>query len=291
MGNNRCPRCQHYNCNNLGVVAVPIARRGGGNAFLCEYHARGNLDSYSSKNLHFLGNPKKNGLTYSMELELMRPSVKALCELGIADFRATSDCTVDAELKSPIYNGACALKAILPSIQKLKDTRELTIDEHCGTHLHIGRADYNHNTRDALLPFYWTIHGRLWEAMEAEPEKMEAIFGRGEGKWSIGARNSREWYRKALRLNSGYATESPLEAHPAFLNVQHVYTLEWRMCFFRSAEQYSNCIDLCRALSNKIFDFAHEIVTAQQSDSYNEAYFMTKAKKLGNKLATIFKEW
>ena len=292
MGNNRCPKCQFYGCNALGVVAVPIDRRGGGNAYLCLEHSRGRrLNPYSSENPIRIGEPKKNGLTYSMEFEMDRPTAKAICELGIAAFSGTHDCTVDMEAKSPIYNGANGLKAILPQLEKLQTNCELDVSERCGTHLHIGRVDYGERERDSLLPFYWIIHGRLWRAMNNDEEKATRIFGRGEGRWAFGASDADSWYYRAIRLNEGYATRDALEAHPAFLNVQHEPTLEWRRCKFITATQYSECIDLCRALSNKIFDFASEIVTAKRSGCYDFVTFEAKAKKLGNKLAKIFKEW
>lgn len=292
MGNNRTPKCQFYGCNALGVVAVPIDRRGGGNAYLCLEHSRGRrLNPYSSENPIRIGNPKKNGLTYSIEFEMDKPSPKAICELGIAAFSGTHDCTVDMEAKSPIYNGANALKAILPQLEKLQTNGELDVSARCGTHLHIGRADYDERERDALLPFYWILHGKLWEALNEDEAKAKRIFGREEGRWAFGASSARAWERKADILNPSYATQEPLEAHPAFLNVQHEPTLEWRQCKFINAAQYSNCIDLCRALSNRIFDFAVEIVTAKRSGCYDFREFERKAYKLGNKLAKIFKEW
>lgn len=292
MGRNNMPKCQHYGCHAIGVVAVPIPRRGGGHAYLCAYHAQGNLDSYSAENPTRIGNPKKNGLTFSFELEMMRPTVQAFCELGVAGFRATHDCTVDAELKSPIYEGANALKAILPGIQKLQENGALAITKQCGTHFHVGRHDYGRRERDALLPFYWVIAGRLWQAMDADNEKATRIFGRQEGRWAFGALDANSWYYRASAIGAGgYATRDALEAHPAFLNVQHTYSLEWRRAFFRNAEQYSECADLCRTLSGPIFDFAVEIVAAKAHGTYNQDAFMTKARKLGTKLARIFREW
>lgn len=292
MGNNRTPKCQFYGCNALGVVAVPIDRRGGGNAYLCLEHSRGRrLNPYSSENLTRIGKMKKNGLTYSVEFEVDRPTAKAICELGIAAFSGTHDCTVDLEAKSPIYNGANALKAILPQLERLQKDGELDVSERCGTHLHIGRVDYGREQRDALLPFYWTIHAALWEAMDSDEAKATRIFGRGEGRWAFGASSARAWERKAEFLNPSYATQDALEAHPSYLNVQHTPTLEWRRCKFISASQYSNCIDLCRELSEKIFDFAAEVVAAKHNGSYNPNVYGLKAYRLGQRLAKIFKEW
>lgn len=291
MGKNTCPRCQFYGCNALGVVAVPIDRRGGGNAYLCMEHARGDrLRPYSSENHEYIGAPKKNGLTYSMEFEMDAPSAKAICELGIAGFMGSHDCTVDMECKSPIYNGANALKAILPQLERLQNNGELRVSRRCGTHLHIGRKDYGERQRDALLPYYWTLHSRLWLAMDADKDKTKRIFGRSEGGWSFGAESAEAWERKAESLNPAYATQDALEAHPAYLNIQHEQTLEWRQCKFVTASQYSECIDLCRKLSSVIFDFAAEVaVSGGQWDWTCETE--RKAARVGDKLAKIFQEW
>lgn len=289
MGNNRAPRCQFWGCNALGVVAVPIDRRGGGNAYLCLEHARGNrLLPYSSENHVRIGFPKKNGETVSYEFEMDDPTAKAICELGVAGFMGSHDCTVDLEAKSPIYEGFCAAKAILPQLERLQNNGELRVSCRCGTHLHIGRRDYGERQRDALLPYYWTLHSKLWLAMDADKDKTERIFGRAEGAWAFGAESSEAWERKAESLNPAYATQDALDAHPAFLNIQHEQTLEWRQCKFVTASQYSECIDLCRKLSNVIFDFAVE-VSARSID--RTCATEIKARRVGDKLAKIFKEW
>lgn len=289
MGNNRCPKCQFFGCNALGVVAVPIDRRGGGNAYLCAEHARGDrLRPYSSENHEYIGAPKKNGLTYSMEFEMDAPSSKAICELGIAGFMGSHDCTVDMECKSPIYNGANALKAILPQLERLQNNGELCVSRRCGTHLHIGRVDYGERQRDALLPYYWTLHSKLWLAMNADQDKTNRIFGRPEGEWAFGAESAEAWRDKALILNPSYATIRALNAHPAYLNIQHEQTLEWRQCKFVTASQYSECIDLCRKLSSVIFDFAVESAAV---GGHHASAMRTKAARVGDKLAKIFREW
>ena len=289
MGNNTCPRCQFFGCNALGVVAVPIDRRGGGNAYLCMEHARGNrLLPYSSENHVRIGSPKKNGETVSYEFEVDEPTPKAICELGVAGFMGSHNCTVDLEAKSPIYEGFCAAKAILPQLERLQNNGELCVSRRCGTHLHIGRKDYGERQRDALLPYYWTIHSKLWLAMDADKDKTKRIFGRSESEWAFGAESAEAWRDKALVLNPSYATTRALDAHPAYLNIQHEQTLEWRQCKFVTASQYSECIDLCRKLSAVIFDFAAE---AAAVGGQHTAAMQTKAARVGDKLAKIFKEW
>lgn len=282
MGNNRTPKCQFAGCNALGTIAVNIDRRGGGHAYLCACHARGErLLPYSHENQLRIGNMKVNGLTYAIENEIDNPTPKAICELGIAGFTGTYDCTVDLEAKSPIYNGANALKAILPQLERLQNNGECSVSSRCGTHLHIGRVDYGRRERDRILPYYWKIHSTIWNAFQAHRSDIDKLFGRREGKWAFGADGAAAWYNRACQIGaSGYATTDALDAHPAFLNVQHTCTLEWRQCKFVNAAQYSCCIDFCRALSSAIFDFA-QIAEPTERD----------VKKLCKKLVKIIDTW
>ena len=234
MGNNQNPKCACVNCANIGKYAHPVRRRGGGNAYLCEFHETA-LESYFNKNNYRLGERKANGDTFAVELETSYSNRQARIELCIARFLPTSDCTAHGgEFKSPIYEGACGLKAFLPSIEDMKRSGDIEINDSCGTHLHIGHHEYiNPLYMSYIRRFYHSIFVPLSNSMEINRYKTEAIFGRYFGNW-------------ARAIN----TRIDAEEHTNFINTQHAYTLEYRICFFKDAAQYSKAIDLCREFNH-----------------------------------------
>ena len=280
MGNNRTPKCQCPSCNALGVVKFETRRRGGGNAFLCEYHAR-RLEGYTDENRTRRGTRKANGLTYSQELETSYTSLRARLELCVEDYLPTSDCTVNVEYKSPIFEGANALKAFLPSIEDLIRAGDMRIGGECGTHLHIGHHDYiNSRYINYIGRFYHSLFVPLSEAMVANRAKAEAIFGRNFGGWN-----------RPLSSNC-----DPFE-HTNFINIQHDYSLEFRSCFFKSASQYSSCVDFCRAITEEVIKgFCKNVeklrlAEGQRLTEQEKAKLTSCARKTGAKLAEIFNSW
>lgn len=243
MGSNKMPKCQCPGCNNLGIYKFAVRRRGNGNAFLCEYHKR-SLESYFTENSLRIGNMKQNGLTYSIELECSFVSFRARLELCVAGFLPTSDSTVTAEFKSPIYNGMNGLKAFLPSIQDLIDADDFRIGRECGTHFHVGHDRYiNRLYMSYIRRYYHSLFLPLSNACQQYSDKATEIFGRDFGYWAGPIRDG---------INP--------EEHTNFVNVQHDYTIEFRRCFFKNAEQYARCADMCREITEKvIFTFCTEV--------------------------------
>lgn len=280
MGNNTMPKCQCPNCNNIGRFSYPVRRRGNNNAYLCEYHKR-SLESYYSENDMRLGKPKANRLTYSIELETMRPNFQARLELCLAGFLPTSDCTVDAEFKSPIYEGTNAIKAFLPSIQWMLDNDMMVIDDHCGTHFHVGHHELiNSLTMGYIRRFYHSLFVPMCNAMMNDRAKTASIFGRDFGTWNQPINNS-----------------SNSEEHTNFINVQHEYTLEFRSMFFRSDEQYSKGIDFCRKVTEIVCNFFCSkvvelgLANGQTLTTEQKTALKDIANKTGSKLVKLFENW
>ena len=235
MGNNTMPKCSCPSCHNIGVNKYAVRRRGGGNAYLCEYHTQ-YLESYSRENNYRIGEMKQNGYTYSVELETSAADFQARLELCVAGFIPTSDCTVYAEFKSPIYNGMNGLKAFLPSIQDLIENGNMNIGSNCGTHFHVGHDKYiNARYMSYIRRFYHSLFVPLSRALENNNSKATEIFGRDFGYW-------------AQAINE----HTDAEEHTNFINVQHDYTLEFRRAFFRDAKQYARCCDFCRKVTEKV---------------------------------------
>lgn len=237
MGNNTMPKCQCPNCSAIGTHKYSVRRRGGNMAYLCDFHSR-YLENYATENNYRLGEQKVNGFTYSVELETMHSEFQARLELLLAGYIPTSDSTVDVEFKSPIYEGLNAIKAYLPSIQWMIDENLIVIDNHCGTHFHVGHHNYiNSKYMHYIRRFYHSLFVPLSDAMRENDEKATAIFGRGFGYWS-----------QAINRRCD-AME-----HTNFINVQHEYSIEFRRMYFSNAEQYSRGIDFCKAVTAKVIN-------------------------------------
>ena len=280
MGNNTMPKCQCPNCSNLGKYSFPVRRRGNNNAYLCEYHKR-SLESYYTENENRLGTPKANGMTYSIELETMNPNFQARLELCLAGFLPTSDGTVDVEFKSPIYEGANAIKAFLPSIQWMLDNNLMVIDNNCGTHFHCGHHTYiNGFYMEYIRRFYHSLFVPLCDAMMQNREKAASIFGRNFGEW-----------------NEPINTSCSAMNHTNFINVQHEYTLEFRSMFFKNDTQYSNGIDFCRKITEiviKGFCMKLETMNLSSGQTLNgeqKAAIKKATDKTAAKLVKLFNEF
>lgn len=280
MGNNQNPKCACVNCTNIGRYAHPVRRRGGGNAYLCEFHETA-LESYFNKNNYRLGAPKVNGDTFSVELETSYSNRQARIELCIARFLPTSDCTAHGgEFKSPIYEGACGLKAFLPSIEDMKRSGDIEINNSCGTHLHIGNHDYiNSLYMSYIRRFYHSLFIPLSDTMREDEEKTRAIFGRYFGQW-------------ARPVDTG----NDAEEHTNFINTQHEFTLEYRICFFQNAAQYSRAIDLCREFNHiviKTFCKKVERMGLHEGDRLTvsqKTELQNAARKAATKLVRAFQD-
>lgn len=271
-------KCQCAGCNNLGTVKVELARRGNRNAYMCEYHAR-REESYSTENNNRKGTVKKNGFTFSQELETSRSTEKARVELLASGYLPTSDCTVDVEYKSSITHGLNSLSKHCVTIEKLMQAGELEIDSTCGTHLHVGHSEYiNSVTMDYVRRFYHSLFIPLCEAMQAEPEKTETLFGRGLTGW-------------AQPINE----YTPAQEHKNFINTQHTYTLEFRACKFKNANQYMHVTMFCKDITATVINNFIKHFNDTDIDSTRYAnmrqYRKHKADVTAKKLVKLFEKY
>lgn len=280
MGNNTMPKCQCPQCRNLGVNKYSVRRRGGNNAFLCEYHTE-SLESYFAENSLRIGEMKANGITCSYENETAYVDFTARLELCVAGFLPTSDSTVFAEFKSPIYNGFNGFKAYLPSIQWLIDNGHMRIDETCGTHFHVGHDTMiNALTMSYIRRFYHSLFLPLSLELERNDDKATEIFGRGFGYWA-----------QAITANC-----DP-EDHRNFINTQHDNTLEFRRAFFRNAEQYSRCADFCRKVTEKVCNtfcskvYALGLESGDRLTDAQKAELKKAADKTARQIVKLFRDF
>lgn len=281
----RIPVCMCKNCNSVGTVKVPIAKRGDRYGYLCDYHAR-HLEGYSHENDYRYGNRKKNGFTFSIELEVSNANTKARGELVDFGFIPTSDCTVSAEYKSPIYEGLNALSKQCVSIEGLMASGNIRIGNECGTHFHCGHREYiNGTTMRYLRRFNNSLFVPLSNAIMQDTEKSKRFFGRLPNEWARPVTvNS-----PSGNVNGGYME------HSAMFNLQHDYTIEFRQAKFVNAEQYMQVAKFAKDVTNAIIEnfIKHFNDTEWDTRRYptKTAYRKHKADVTAQKLVKLYEKY
>lgn len=271
-------RCACKNCLNMGTVKTTAARRGERTVYMCDFHAN-RLLGYSTENDFHHGTEKVNPFTYGVELETSFSTDKARAEILLDGYLPTSDCTVNVEYKSPIYQGMNALTKHAVTFGRLIDAGELKIGDECGTHTHIGhKTMINAETIGYIRRFYNSLFVPLSEAMERNPEATERLFGRGF-----------TYYASPINMET-YATE-----HVNFINVQHNNTLEFRLVKFVNADQYMNAVRCCKAITeavvnNFVAHFDDEPNDARRYPTIRD-YRLHKARVAAEKIVKIFKKY
>lgn len=280
----RIPKCMTHDCNNIGTVAVPIAKRGGRNGYYCPRCARER--GYSEENGMRYGERKNHGFTFSMELETSRTTEKARGELLDFGFIPTYDCTVNVEYKAPIYEGLNALSKQCVSIEKLIAENEMAIGNECGTHFHVGHAEHiNGTTMRYLRRFNGSLFVPLSNAIMADTEKSARFFGRKPNSWSEPV---------SMQDPSGDYEGNRMK-HSAMFNLQHDYTIEFRQAKFVNAEQYMNMAKFARDCVNAIIEnfVKHFNDTEWDRRRYETrtAYRKHKAQVTAQKMVKLYEKY
>lgn len=281
----RIPVCMCKDCNSVGTVKVPIAKRGNRYGYMCDFHAR-RLEGYTVENGYRMGNRKQKPFTFSGELEGSYFTTKARGELVDFGFKPTADCTVSAEFKSPIYEGLNALSKQCVSIEKLIASGEMRIGSECGTHFHVGHADYiNPETMRYLRRFNGSLFVPLSNAIMADPEKSARFFGRRPNNWAEPV---------TMADPSGDFPGCHMK-HSAMFNLQHDYTVEFRQAKFVNAEQYMNMAKFARDCVNALIEnfIKHFNDTDFDRNRYETqtAYRKHKAQVAANKMVKLYEKY
>ena len=253
-------------------LGVELFSRGNRQAYLCPDCAR-RIYSYYEENNTWTGTFAKEPWTCSQELETMRPTYKARVEFEANGFIPTHDSTVDVEFKSPIYRNFKSIVHYAKTVERLIDSGDIAIDSHCGTHTHVGNANFIHedNMRKYFrnAQFYTAFFKPLSNAMREDSEKVRALFGRNFGGWAE------------------YPDFTYPEEHTNWINVQHDCTLEFRIFRFTTADTYSAGVmfvkTLCEVLKIRFFD------TISAPGWVGDE--LEQAGKVGEILAKLFREY
>ena len=232
----RIAKCACPECSSIGTHKVDLYRRGGRSAFLCDFHY-GQEESYYTKNNETCGTKKVHPYTFGVELETSFTSEKAKLELLNDGFLPTHDGSIyGSEYKSCIYQGLNALSKHVTTIGRMIDEGEMRIGNECGTHTHVGNRDMiNPETMEYVRRFYHSLFVELSDEMRINPAKVEKLFGRGF-----------TYYASPID-----STSDPRE-HTNFINLQHGYTIEYRIVKFRNAKQYMAAVKFAQAATEAV---------------------------------------
>lgn len=264
-----------HKCGNPATISIPAARRGNRPACVCaECAAR--MESYSRENNMEKGISTR-GKTYSMELETNNPTTKARYDLSQNLFMPTSDITVGLEFKSVIYNNLKSPVRVTKTIERLINSGDIEIGTNCGTHFHVGLPDNGFSTempcgvsrRAATINMYHSLFLPLSDWLREHPAETAALFGRNFG----------EWARPISR-------STDTQEHENFINLQHSYSIEFRLCFFKSAAQYALCMKTCDKIWDALETHFWSNYTAERSES-GRAARKAAAKKAARYIVRI----
>lgn len=272
--------CQHKGCTRTTTAPefdnwtrITLKNRGGRSAYLCPYHADNDGNSgYTFENNMRRGGEKSHGFTASFEFEMEHSDATMRAELLNVGFVPTSDVTTGCEFKSPIYNSFNPMPKKFQTIEQLLNYGHGIIGAGDGTHCHIGHVEHiNPETMRQITRFYHSLFVPLSDAMQADTAATVALFGRDFNRWAC-----------AIDRNS------VPDNHANFINVEHDYTLEFRICKFRSAAQYMEAVRFCRAATECIIN---NFVLHFNDDKPNMLeHRRHKAAITGNKLVKLFKK-
>ena len=239
-------------------IETPSHVRG---VFFCDYHFRdidNCLMNYGCEYFITSGKPTAKSISQSIEFETVHNTYKAVATM-CADlhFLPTADCTVEIEYKSPIYLSLQGFTKAVGNIEDMINKLYFDVDRTCGTHLHTSIYDgIDHNNKP--IPKYdytdlsdCDIYEPLFFPMcqyldNMDDIKLELYFGSDFRRYAVNPIHERH------RDYSGL--------HESIFNVQHTYSLEFRLPRFSTAEKY-----------RKIALFMQEVVT-------NIAYFQDGTK-------------
>lgn len=275
----RIPTCMCPNCNNIGTHKVIVFRRGGeGHGFMCDFHFR-NEESYYTKNNNEVGTNKANANTIGVEFETSRSTAKARIEFMASGYIPTQDGTVDVEYKSPIMNGLNSISKHCTTFERLINDGDLEVDETCGTHLHIGnKVTLTPEKLEYIRRFYHSLFIPLCEEMKNNPEATERLFGRPLNTW-------------ASPINENTRPKN----HTNFINMQHDYTIEFRVCKFVNAKQYMNaakfCVKLVDIVTTNFSEHFNDEVTDTRRYPTQTAYRKHKADVAARKMVEAFRKF
>ena len=266
-----CGCCQD-GCTNRGargvMRAVLAVGKGHGFRYLCpDHYGLNGLKEYhsNSADVTYIGTKKNTDLASTpigCEFEIvLKNTEKDMPLLNIfrtslanyASARQEEDATVMAEFPTGAFEGINSLSKLLDSFERYGVLETLTDNKKCGAHIHAGCTciEYVRKNYEAIFkPLADHIYNMTGE-------DRVRFFGSGIRSWA-------EYPDWSCPMN-----------HTNMFNVQHLYTLEFRLPRCINSKQYLQCVKAWRAV-------VCEINLSWQTES---------AEKIGKRLPEVFKKY
>lgn len=224
-----------------GWFCVPQRDRGGRVAYMCPTCAV-RMQVYSYENPATRGKTGcGGGVTYSVEFETNAPTPAMQAYMLKNEWACTSDCTVDAEYKSPIFQSLNPLKKLLPTLEQMQAAGDFSVGSNCGTHFNVGIiGGIGYGRMEVVRRAYKLLFKKLSVYLAEHPEECAAVFGRPLNEWAAPIHGD-NWCDAMTHTN--------------FINLQHDTHIEFRVAKFCTAAQYMAMAKMCKAMVASVLKF------------------------------------
>lgn len=265
-----CGCCQD-GCGKRGgrgtMKAVLAVGKGHGFRYLCpDHYGLNGLMSYhsNSADVTYIGSRKNSDLASTpvgVELEIVLKNKEDIALLNIfrtslanyASARQEEDATVHAEFPTGAFIGINSLSKLLDSFNRYGVLEALTDNKSCGAHIHAGCT---------CVEYVRENYKALFEPLAYHISNMSA-----NDKIKYFGSDFRDWAQ--------YPDWDFSKDHTNIFNVQHSYTLEFRLPRCINSKQFIQCVKAWRAVVCEI----------------NTHYTEETAEKIGKKLPEVFEKY
>lgn len=238
---------------------------------VCEYHerVRNCLFGYSFEFNGTNGKATAKHISNSIEFETKQCTLQGLA-IMVADygFCPTEDCTVDVEFKSPIYLSLQGMTKALGGIEYCVNNDLFKVTSACGTHLHTSvYSRINENGRP-VPEFDYTLLGRadVYEKLFFGVCRYFATFTHSELLHYFGSD-----FRSYAQNPAEYRNDNYTYSHSAIFNVQHSYSLEFRLPRFSTADVYRRIVLFMQEIVTNVAEYQRGRMTAEKCGNGNLA--------------------
>lgn len=240
-----CPNCKNEFFSDEMVRTVS-RKRGNRPVLMCRECASRNAHYHTTNNA-VCGTTKVNNVFCGIEMETSYTDEHARATLFEYDFIPTHDGSLrtegdgarygwdgnTCEYVSPLMKGLNKASKFALTCDYLMNEGHLKVNSSCGTHFHVSidsmRDELGNKTYTGYIRrFYHSLFIPLTEAMDADVEKMERVFGR-----------SFTGYAKKITENA-----SPEGDRYLWINVLADNNIEFRLNRFTSGKQYQNLMKM-----------------------------------------------
>ncbi len=280
------------------MVGTTSAKRGGRSEYMCHRCASVN-EHYHATNTKVLGTDKVNAVFCGIEFETSFSDEYARNAMFEYGFIPTHDGSLysdghesrygwddgnTCEYVSGLMKGLNRASKFALTCDKLIADGHLKVNDSCGTHFHVSidsmkNANGEKVYMDYVRRFYHSLFIPLNEAMESNPEAMEAVFGRGFGEY----------------CESIDRTANPRDNRYLWINVKANNNIEFRLNRFVSGKQYQALmkmeVEMVKCIVSNFCEHFNDTDIDSRRYANMRQYRKHKADVTAQKLVKIYKKY